>query len=122
MRFRPEQHLRRPGDIRRVREQGSRLDARSFTLWWRPRGAGEAGGTGARVGIAASAAAVGGAVQRNRAKRRLREVFRRQQALAPAGCDLLIVARADVLRRSFPELEARLAEACRRVGASRLAP
>src|SRR5438045_275922 len=71
-RFRTEQHLRRPGEIRAVREQGRRLDCQAFTLWWRRRE--EPAPAGARVCVIASTAAVGAATRRNRAKRRLREV------------------------------------------------
>jgi ribonuclease P protein component len=37
MRFRPEQHLRRQGDFRAVRELGRRVDCGAFTLWWHYR-------------------------------------------------------------------------------------
>jgi len=69
----------------------------------------------ARVGFVASRAAVGGAIARNRAKRRLREAFRRQQLLTPDGHDLILVARAAAGRLAFAELERRLADACRKI-------
>lgn len=108
MRFRPEQHLRRPGDFRTVREQGKRIDCGAFTLWWRAR----PDGTAARLGVVASYAQVGNAVARARAKRRLREVFRRHQTLVPVNCDLMLVARAAVNRWAFPELEQKFTAAC----------
>ncbi|MBM3866159.1 MAG: ribonuclease P protein component [Verrucomicrobia bacterium] len=111
MRFCPKQHLRRPGEIRAVRERGRRLDGRAFTLWWKPG----SGAPTARVCVVASRAAVGSAVVRNRAKRRLREVFRRQQAGAPAGCDLLLIARRAATTVPWPELERQFADACRRI-------
>jgi ribonuclease P protein component len=114
MRLRPEQRLRRQGEIRAVREEGERLDCRSFTVWYRRRDGAEL--THARVGVVASRAAVGGAVQRNRAKRRLREIFRSSQHLLPADFDLLLVARSGVIRSPFAELSARFADACRRIG------
>lgn len=119
MRFRPEQHLRRQSDIRGVREQGRRLDCRAFTLWWKHRG--DSAAKGARVCVIASTAAVGGATQRNRAKRRLREVFRQQQAAVPAGCDLLLIARAAAIDSPLPELEKKFAEACRQIPAAPIA-
>ena len=116
MRFRTEQHLRRPGDIGGVRQQGRRIDCQAFTVWWKPRETGSpAAGEGARVCVIASAAAVGGAIQRNRAKRRLRELFRHQQALVPPGCDLLLIARAAATKWPMPELEKKFGEACRRM-------
>jgi ribonuclease P protein component len=115
MRFRPEQHLRRQGDIRLVREQGNRLDCRSFVVWVRRRGPDQPPSSLSRMTAVASVAAVGNAVQRNRAKRRLREVYRRHQAQVPAGFDLLVVARSAVNRRPFPELERTFVEACGRI-------
>jgi ribonuclease P protein component len=119
MRFRPEQHLRRQSDIRGVREQGRRLDCRAFTLWWRHRG-----DTGdqktPRVCVIASSAAVGGATQRNRAKRRLRELFRHHQTAVPAGCDLLMIARAAAVDWPMAELEKKFTEACRHIPAASL--
>jgi ribonuclease P protein component len=116
MRFRAEQHLRRQGDIRAVREKGRRIDSRAFTLWWKRR-APDAGAKlpDARVCVIASTAAVGHATRRNRAKRRLREVFRHQQQAVPAGCDLLLIARAATLELPLPDLEKSFSDACRRI-------
>jgi len=123
MRFRPEQHLRRQSDIRAAREDGSRLDCRAYTIWWRRRPGRESDAsplpaTLPRVGVVASRASVGGAVRRNRAKRRLREIFRRNQHLLPPDCDLLLIARSGVIQRPFPELEEKFAESCRLLSAS----
>jgi len=151
MRFRPEQHLRRASDFQRVRAEGRRFDCGAFTLWHAPRPAGASGDSAphdgaaaqdnvsstrpgvktpssaaesgpARAGFVASRAAVGGAVARNRAKRRLREAFRRQQLLAPAGRDLILVARPAACRLPFAELERRLADACRKISAPTAPP
>ncbi len=113
MRFRPEQHLRRQLDFQRVRAEGRRLDCGAFTLWHVARPAAEAGG--ARVGVVASRAAVGDAVRRNRAKRRLREMFRQHQQVAPPGHDLLLVARAALNRLESAELARRFTDACRKI-------
>jgi ribonuclease P protein component len=48
---------------------------------------------------------IGNAVQRNRAKRLLREVFRNNQALLPENCDLLLVARPSIRRADYQGLE-----------------
>jgi ribonuclease P protein component len=116
MRFRPEQHLRRPVEIRAVREQGRRLDCRAFTIWWKRRD-GTPLASPPRVCVIASTAAVGNAIRRNRAKRRLREVFRHQQAQVPAGCDLLLIARAAATDWPLAELEQKFADACRQIPA-----
>ena len=112
MRFRAEQHLRRQGDIRAVREKGRRVDCRACTVWWKHRETPPAVPAAARVCVIASTAAVGAATERNRAKRRLREVFRHQQHLVPAGCDLLLIARAAAVQWPLPELEKKFAEMC----------
>lgn len=126
MRFRSEQHLCRESDIRSVREQGRRFDCRAFTVWWKPRGSIPPRTIGdpsvlppvselnaPRVCVIASTAAVGHAVLRNRAKRRLREVFRHQQHAIPPHCDLVMIARSGTATWPMPELERRFAEACR---------
>ena len=117
MRFRPEQHLRRQSDIRAVREHGRRVDCRAFTVWWKRRddpavAMAKKIPAGARVCVIASTAAVGGAVQRNRAKRRLREIFRQHQDRVPAGCDLLLIARAAVTQRPIAELADKFTAVC----------
>ena len=128
MRLRTEQHLRRQRDIRDVRELGRRIDCRAFTLWWRQRDAAaeapspEQNDPAAtrkksaiprpRVCVIASTNAVGAAHQRNRAKRRLREIFRHHQHLVPVDCDLLLIARAAVLNSAYPELEKKFTDAC----------
>jgi ribonuclease P protein component len=123
MRFLAAQHLRRPSDIRMVREAGQRIECRVFTIWWKRRVADSATSAPtvpdqARVCVIASGAAVGIAVRRNRAKRRLREIFRRHQDRVPRACDLLLIARASALTTSMPELEKRFLEACQRINAS----
>lgn len=110
MRFRPEQHLRRQSDFRAVREQGRRIHCGAFTLGWVRRDSAEV--SLPRVGVVASTAAVGHAVLRNRAKRRLRAVFRQHQSLVPAACDLVLTARASATTCPFPELEKKFIEAC----------
>lgn len=123
MRFRPEQHLRRALEIRAVREQGRRIECRAFTVWWKPRNPAVAPDDSApsnlpRVCVIASTHAVGGAVQRNRAKRRLREVFRHEQERVPARCDLLLIARAATNQWPLAELEKKFAEACGAIAAA----
>jgi ribonuclease P protein component len=121
MRFRPGQHLRRQSDIRAVREQGRRVDGRAFTVWWRDRTQGVASEVKSekpRAAVIASIAAVGPAVRRNRAKRRLRELFRKHQSLIPPECDLLLIARAQAVQWRFADLERTFVDACRRIAPS----
>lgn len=115
MRFRAEQHLRRQLDIQHVRQSGRRHDCGGFTLWWARRAASPTSVSpvrGPRVAVVASRAAVGGAVSRNRAKRRLREVFRHHQQRVPADIDLLMVARSALNRLEYREIERKFISAC----------
>lgn len=112
MRFRAEQHLCRQSDIRAVRQQGRRVDCRVFTIWWKRRDGPLVPGDDPRVCVIASTAAVGAATVRNRAKRRLREVFRHQQHHVPRGCDLLLIARAAATKCPMRELESKFTDAC----------
>ncbi len=73
----------------------------------------------ARVCVIASTSAIGNAVRRNRAKRRLREVFRKQQEAVPSDCDLLMIARRAVIDSPFNEVETRFSEACRKIAAGK---
>lgn len=111
MRLRAGQRLRRNSDFRTVREQGRRMDCGVFQFTWRVRPAAEPAAP-ARVGVVASKASVGNAVHRARAKRRLRELYRRHQHLVPPGVDLVLTARASLLRIDFAEAAQRFTHAC----------
>jgi ribonuclease P protein component len=60
-----------------------------------------------RLGIIASKR-VGGAVDRNRAKRRIREVFRnnRERSAGVVDLDLVVIARSDLVDAPFPAVAA----------------
>ena len=62
---------------------------------------------GARVGLTAGKV-LGKAHERNRIKRRMREVLRRHVELLPAGCDLILHPRRAVLTIDFAKLEAEI--------------
>ncbi len=112
MRFRPGQHLRRQSDIRDVRQQGVRVDCRAFTVWWKAKPDGAAL---RRACFVASTQAVGMAVLRNRAKRRMREIFRRHQGILPVSVDLMFVARSQVNNWPFAQLDRAFTDACGRM-------
>lgn len=114
MRLRAGQRLRRTGEFRAVREQGRRIDCGAFLLAWRLRAPAEGVGS-SRVGVVASRASVGNAVHRNRAKRRLRELYRRNQQVVPAGVDLVLTARQSILRIDFQEAAQRFVHACGKI-------
>ena len=104
--------LRKP-DFSRVFDNGFRVQARFATLLLNPNDTGHP-----RLGIVASRK-LGDAVRRNRAKRVIREVFRRTDAHASAPVDLVVIPRRELLTAAFSDVEADLTGALRR-GASRL--
>jgi len=73
-------------------------------------------GKPARLGIAATRK-LGMAVERNRAKRRVRELFR--QHPAPAGFDIVVVPRRSLIDAPFTTLEAEYVATLARVRSGR---
>lgn len=68
-----------------------------------------------RIGISV-ARRVGGAVERNRVKRRLRAAVRALLKHMKAGYKVVVVAREGAARASYGDLEAKLQELLRRAG------
>jgi ribonuclease P protein component len=82
--------LSRSADFDRVFRSGRSHACREFVLYVFPRGE-EAP---PRLGLSVSRK-VGGAVERNRVKRLLREAFAAESHRLPAGMDAVVVARRD---------------------------
>ena len=97
MKFRPAQRIRRHADFQDVYKHGTRVPGRYYTLFTKPNGLAVG-----RLGIAATKR-LGDAVIRNRAKRLIREVFRRND-IAP-GFDIVVVPRRELLSTSLTTLE-----------------
>jgi ribonuclease P protein component len=98
MRFRTNERIRRRADFQHVYEHGVRIRSRYATLFVLPNSL-DVG----RLGIAATRK-IGGAVQRNRAKRLIREVFRRNKIAC--GFDVVVVPKRELLDASLTVLEA----------------
>jgi ribonuclease P protein component len=109
--------LSRSADFDRVFRQGRSHAGRELVLYVFPRGESEA----PRLGLSVSRK-VGGAVQRNRVKRLLREAFALESSRLPAGTDAVVVARheANALaeREGLAGMRRALAELLQRVAAS----
>ncbi|HEY1943599.1 MAG TPA: ribonuclease P protein component [Roseiarcus sp.] len=95
--------LRRRAEFQRV-SRGRRTQAESFTLQANARADGDAAGPQPRVGFTVTKK-VGGSVERNRIRRRLREALRLAVAIAPSpGHDYVLMARREALTRPFSAL------------------
>ncbi|MFZ5861786.1 MAG: ribonuclease P protein component [Nitrospirota bacterium] len=97
--------ISRSPEIRRIFERGRRLSRGPLTVvGLRRADAPETRRAGVVVGRK-----FGGAVQRNRVKRRLREVLRTHPECVPAGWDWLLLPRPAVQAWSFTVLHERIA-------------
>lgn len=95
-RFGPDARLHARREFLVVERGGRRVSGRFVTLVAKPNGR-----PIDRLGIVASRR-IGGAVVRNRAKRRLRDVFRRRAPRAGEhGLDVVAIAKADLARAPF---------------------
>ena len=113
--------LLRSADYEAVYGAGQRRSSPSFSVFFRSRRALEANcaNTGApaytegepnpvsRFGISVKKA-LGGAVVRNRIRRRIREILRRNRTEIPSGWDIVIHPRRTVAEAPFAPLEAEL--------------
>jgi ribonuclease P protein component len=103
--------LRTREEFDAVQKGGRRAPARYATVLARANDLGHD-----RLGVIASRR-VGGAVRRNRAKRRIRECFRLQppQDAAARSLDVVVIARSDLAAAPFADVRADLLSAIRRL-------
>lgn len=109
--MRRDRRLRDPADFERVHRQGRSWSHPLLVLVAFSPGEGGP----ARVGVTASKR-VGGAVVRNRVRRRLRAAVDARYEGIAAGWDIVIVARPAAATASFAALEVALAGLLRRAG------
>ena len=95
--FRPNERIRRRAEYLQIYDRGAKTHGRYLTLFTLSNGL-----PVGRLGIAATRK-LGGAVERNRAKRLIREVFRRNK-LAP-GFDIVVIPKRELLDASLTALE-----------------
>ena len=105
--------LRERKDFKRVYQRGQTLALPTLALYWR-----KSGKAGPRIGFSVSKK-LGGAVERNRLKRRYRAIARQLLPQFPAGVDLIFVARPAAAKADYRRQSAEMAQALAQVAAKR---
>lgn len=96
--FPDARRIRRRSEFLRVYDRGTKVHGRFMTLFAYPNHLDYS-----RLGVSATRK-IGGAVQRNRAKRRMRELFRTSGL--PSGVDFVVVVRESLARAGWADLGA----------------
>ena len=106
--------LLRHADFERVYKQGRRHFSASMTVFYWPRpqadDAGASRPAGLRIGFTVGRA-LGGAVQRNRMKRRLREAVRVTRPITRTNADVVINPKKSLLTTDFTDVVNEVARA-----------
>ena len=95
-----KQRIKQGRDFSRLRRKGRRLTYGWLTINWQPL----ATETTSRVGVIVGGK-LGNAVVRSRIKRLLREAFRQHQHKLSQAIDLVLVAQAPIVGKTFAEVE-----------------
>ena len=115
LKLRPAQRLRRNLDFVETRQTGKTYRCPLFALHLRIRAQDSADFSCARMGVSASRK-VGNSPERNRAKRRIRELFRANQADIVDGADIVVSLRRGIVACEFDEIERRFLQAVKFCG------
>lgn len=107
-RYPKTQRLRRRREFLAVQRTGTKFHFAHLLAFVKPSQGGR------RIGITASRK-VGDAVRRNRIKRLLREIWRRDRNNLPVGYDIVLVAKRNASEASYVQLRQELLALCRRL-------
>lgn len=108
-RFSRARRIRKRAEFLRLYRQGRKVGTRNLVVYALPASA-----PLPRLGITVSSK-VGGAVVRNRAKRLIREAYRRSAAILESGLDLVINGRQGIARARYEQVRSELEQAVRRL-------
>ncbi len=111
MRFGWQTRLSRSREIEGVFQSGRRVNGGFFLMIHTFREDGS-GYSGPRLCVIASKRVAHDAVVRNRMRRRMRDLFRREYAQLPDRLDLILIARRAMITVPFEELHRRFQKAC----------
>lgn len=111
LRFDRTSRLRQGRDFVRIKQRGARLIFGCLVANWMRLPA----GSKSRLGVI-TAGRIGPAVQRNRARRLLRESFRLHQNELAGPVDLVLVARSSIVGKGFAEVEKDFLTTVRKAG------
>lgn len=100
----------RRSEFRRVYEKGCKFRTNFFTAF-----VVESGGCKPRLGITTTRK-MGNAVKRNRARRLLREVFRKNKQFVPNGIDIVVNAKESIIEVAYRDLESDFISFLQRAG------
>lgn len=103
--------LRKKQDFNKVYRQGRSFANAQFVVYWRKQT--EPGCF--RLGVSASAK-LGGAVVRNRLRRRVKEIVRLNADKLQASYDLILIVRKPALALSYKEMEGSVLHVLRKAG------
>ena len=105
--------LRPRGEFERIRQNGRSWPHRFFVLIVLPHP--DRPEAPPQIGVAAGKK-LGGAVTRNRLKRKLREAVRQVYPNIQSGVDMILIARAPMAEASVAQIATALAETLQRAG------
>lgn len=95
------ERIRRKSDFIRVYDQGKKIVSSSFILYLY---VGNTSQQSRRLGITVSKK-VGNAVTRNRCKRIIREIFRKNKEKVPQGTDIVVIVRREMVGKRYSDVQ-----------------